>query len=66
MTKIEALKALKHGYRLTHEYFTSEEWVQEKGYLYEFEDGCLCSPSVFWNHRQQDSWNDNWSLYSGG
>lgn len=69
MNREEAKKALREGKRLTHLYFTSEEWVQGvlvnnefEGYL--FEDGVSCSPDMFWKTRYTDAWDCGWSEVS--
>lgn len=49
MNKTEAKFALENGQRLTHKYFSRDEWIQgmpDGSYL--FEDGCKCSPREFW------------------
>jgi len=63
MTKDDAKKAMGNGSKVTHRYFTPEEWIMESGCLYEFEDGCMCSFIEFWQHRTEDSWNDGWEIY---
>lgn len=63
----EAKKALAEGKRLTHLYFTPEEWVQGVTKLgttyYLFEDGCRCAPSMFWKTRYDGAWLFGWSEY---
>jgi len=51
----QAKALLSAGKKLTHEYFTSSEWVKGQNGMYEFEDGCLCSPNDFWNGREDFS-----------
>lgn len=65
MTKSEMLEALKEGHKVTHTYFTSDEWMKDgDNYDIEFEDGCKCSFQQFWQGRNTPDWNEGWSLYS--
>jgi len=63
MTKKEAIKSMRNGNKVTHRYFTPDEWMKETGHLYEFEDGCMCGFSAFWTHRQDDVWQDGWKVF---
>ena len=63
MTKNEAIELMDQGRKVTHRYFTSDEWMCKFGYLYKFEDDCLCSINDFWVLRDGDSWDDGWSEY---
>lgn len=63
MNKDEAIKSMREGNKLTHIYFTPDEWIKESGHRYEFEDGCVCGFSAFWFHRQENSWQNGWSVF---
>ena len=63
MTKIEALKALNSGHKVTHIYFTSNEWVKLNGFRYEFEDGIFDHIDEFWYHRRGELWDNGWSIF---
>jgi len=64
MTRFEAAQALKAGKKLTHEYFSPDEWVKGNGYGdYFLEDGVVCSAAEFWKWRQQQFFNDGWKLF---
>ena len=63
MTKEAAIQAMRDGQRVTHYLFDPDEWVQETGRLYEFEDGCLCSRSEFWRFRTDSVWLENWKVW---
>lgn len=67
MTKDEALAALEDGEKITHEFFTSNEFIQ-KGTVHDlmFEDGCECSFAEFWHYRSESWWDDNWSIFKEG
>ena len=63
MNREEAKQALIDGERLTHTYFSDDEWV-ESGAMgrYVFEDGCLCSYQEFWAYRKDKSFDEGWSV----
>ena len=63
MTKIEAIKLMKEGKKLTHRYFSPNEWVTIENNSILFEDGCECSQQLFWYDRKNEYWNDDWSLF---
>lgn len=64
MSKDEALVALKQGKKITHVFFTSDEWMMQRlDGRYEFEDGNICDPTDFWTYRRHESWNKNWNLF---
>lgn len=64
MNRYEAAQALKEGKKLTHKYFSPDEWVMgiDDGY-YLMEDGVQCTAAEFWKYRQQEFFNDGWELY---
>lgn len=65
MNRKEAKHCLKLGNKLIHRHFSDDEWVQKsKDYIgkYEFEDGNVCTPDDFWNHRNSDSFDKDWSV----
>ena len=63
MNRFEAAQALKEGKKLTHIYFSSDEWVMgiDDGY-YLLEDGVQCTAAEFWKWRQQEFFNDGWEI----
>lgn len=65
MTKEEAISLMKAGKKLTHGYFTSDEWVKtdETGMIYILEDGVECPKYEFWHWRTDESWNNDWELF---
>ena len=63
MSKQKAIEAMNNGKKVTHRLFDPDEWMQVKGKLYEFEDGCLCEFGEFWNHRTNDSWLEGWKIF---
>jgi len=64
MTKSEAIAALANGKKITHLYFTPDEWVQQtvEG-RYRFEDANICSPAEFWAYRKGGAWENGWSIW---
>jgi hypothetical protein len=64
MTKTEAIYEMEQGRKVTHIYFTRDEWViiNDKG-LFEFEDGVSMQRWLFWAHRKDEPWQEGWSLF---
>lgn len=64
MTKQEAIEAMKNGAKVTHRYFSEDEYIKfsEDGRI-ETEEGYLCAPSLFWIDRRGEAWQDGWSIY---
>lgn len=56
MTRTEAKIALNEGYKVTHEYFTSEEYITPE---HMFEDGYNV-PIDWWD---KEYLKDGWSIY---
>lgn len=65
MNKQEAIEAMEAGQKVSHKWFTSEEWMtMQEGYII-FEDGCQCTPREFWQSRVDASWEDDWKIFDG-
>jgi hypothetical protein len=65
MTKQMAIEALKQGAKIQHRYFSDNEWVtiNEDG-KYIFEDGVICSPTLFWYDRDSIYWETDWNIFN--
>jgi len=64
MTRYEAAQALKAGKKLSHTYFSPDEWVKGNGDgKYILEDDVVCTAAEFWKWRQQEFFNDGWKLF---
>jgi hypothetical protein len=64
MTRFDAAQALKAEKKLTHKYFSPDEWVMGTGDgMYLMEDGVKCSPAEFWKWRQQEFFNEGWEIF---
>lgn len=66
MTKEEAIQAMKEGKKVTHRYFSENEWI-----LYDYdtlkiltEEGYRHNPIEFWSFRQGPEWEQDWELWS--
>lgn len=71
MTKTDAITEMLKGNKVTHRYFTPEEWVTIDGkmentnqYKYLLEDGVKCSEMEFWKYRFGAEWQDGWELFN--
>lgn len=69
MNKKEMLEELTKGKRLTHIYFTPNEWVElsrvPMSWLYIFEDGVETEASQFWSDRDSTGWDNGWTIFEG-
>jgi len=66
MTKNEAIEAMHKGEKVTHRYFSDEEFVYMKGHdrrTVWTEDGAHIAASIFWDDRAGDAWETDWSLF---
>lgn len=64
MTKEEAIEKMKAGEKVTHRYFTSDEWMTMEGGKIVLEDGVRCSTHEFWRWRTDDVWNDGYEIFN--
>jgi hypothetical protein len=62
MTRTEAIQAMGEGRKITHRYFSDNEYVYLDGKYYITEDGCKHDPDVFWSLRSSESWDDGYSI----
>ena len=65
MTKEEALQAMIDGHKVTHKYFTSDEYIYMIAQNIWTEDGFNCGTvnEAFWQQRDGENWETGWSLY---
>ena len=64
MTKDQMMLELKAYKKITHRYFSPEEWMRmTKDGKIELEDGVICKPFMFWFDRSGPAWDDGWSIY---
>lgn len=64
MTKQEAQEAMRAGKKVTHLYFTSDEWMTMEHGLILLEDGVRCSEHEFWHFRTENYWNEGYSIFT--
>lgn len=63
MTKAEAIQAMENGKKVTHKYFSPEEWATMEMGLIVLEDGVKCEPDEFWKYRKDPMFDNDWSIY---
>lgn len=63
MSKDEAIKEMQKGNKITHEHFSSNEWMTMKDGKILLEDGVRCDPYEFWRWRTFPSWDNGYSLF---
>lgn len=63
MTKEEAIKEMKNGKKITHKWFSNNEWMTiDKGQIL-LQDGVICDYYEFWNGRFQIGWKDGYEFF---
>jgi len=63
MTKNEAIQEMQKGNKVTHRYFSQNEWMVIQNGKIVLEDGVKCDPHEFWRWRGGESWNDGYELF---
>ena len=63
MTKLEAIAAMREGKKVTHRYFTENEWITMQGYMIVTEEGYKTPNYMFWKDRQIPAFDDGWSIF---
>lgn len=63
MTREEAIEQMKQGKKVTHRYFSNDEWMTIENGKFLLEDGVRISFEEFWLYRYQDSWKDGYEIY---
>ena len=63
MTRKDAIIAMREGKKVTHKYFTPEEWATQDHGLILLEDGVKCTAAEFWMDRQSKLFDDGWDLF---
>jgi len=65
MTKDEAKQAMREGKKVTHRYFTPDEWVKsdQDGVIYILEDGVELTAREFWKYRTNPAFESDWQLF---
>lgn len=64
MTKQEAIEAMKSGAKVTHRFFTPEEFIiMEDDFTIGTEEGYAFSTAEFWRYRKKAEWQKDWSIW---
>lgn len=63
MTKQEAIQAMSEGKKVTHRFFSSEEWITMENGTVLCEDNHRHFPQVFWAHRENKGFEKDWSIW---
>jgi hypothetical protein len=64
MNKAEAIQAMKDGKKVTHRFFSKDEWMTMVGNRIILEDGVECWAHEFWADRKGHDWDNDYSLYN--
>ncbi len=62
MTQEEAIVLMKQGVKVTHNYFSSNEWMTISQGQIILEDGVKCSINEFFSYRKA-GWEDGYSQW---
>lgn len=62
MNKKEAIQAMQEGKKITHKYFTPEEWMTMRKGMIVLEDRVVCTPEEFWKWRTAIGWDYGYKL----
>jgi len=63
MSKSEAIQAMREGKKVTHRYFSNDEWITMRGNIILMEQGQECWASEFWRDREGEHWETDWEIY---
>lgn len=64
MTRTDALKALREGKPITHQYFSKDEYVEIVDGQLKDEKRHILPYYEFFNIRQGGSWEKDWSIFN--
>ncbi len=62
MTKEDALIAMQNGKKVTHRYFTDNEYMYMENDMIFSEDGVHHKWSEFWDLRSSEDWETDWEI----
>lgn len=63
MTKIEAIEAMQFGNKVTHRFFTKDEYIYMDYNLIHTEDGCSLTVEEFFKWRVLPAWDYDWEIW---
>lgn len=63
MNQQEARIALNKGEKITHTYFSHNEFITVKGGNLVDENNYILGWEIFWGIRQHKGWQEDWSIY---
>lgn len=63
MTKIEAIRLMEQGKKVTHRYFSANEFATIKNGQIVTEEGCSVPMKEFWAYRNVEGWSDGWEEF---
>jgi hypothetical protein len=63
MTREEAQQAALYGEKITHEFFSKNEYVTVTGHTFFDENDYELDWDDFWNIRSSERWQNDWKIY---
>lgn len=64
MTKTEAIQAMQEGKKVTHRYFSPDEYIRSDGRRIYTEENYSCTHYEFWAMRDGEAWETDWELFT--
>lgn len=64
MTKQETLKAMQDGKKVSHRFFSPDEWISIKNNEIITEEGYSCPIEEFFHFRSDNLWENGYDLYN--
>lgn len=63
LSREQAIEAMQRGEKVTHRFFTDEEYIIMRGDRIVDENDNSISVIEFWSFRYQPYWSENWSIF---
>lgn len=63
LTKNEALELMSRGEKITHNFFSKEEWITMTNGKVETEDGYFMYVHLFFDIRQGEDWETGYGIF---
>lgn len=64
ITKAQAIELMRKGQKVTHTWFSDDEWMTIENGKILLEDGVRCSLHEFFSYRTDKSWDSGYSIFN--
>jgi len=65
MTKQDAINEMKLGFKISHRWFSDNEWMTIEGNKILTEEGYKHNMNEFWSYRTDKSWDEGYYFFEG-